>query len=118
MLQNESTDLPVTVDTPKGIRLNLEAELTEAGKDFRICRVRKDGGDDPDVTNGMWIYARVGFSSSGEEKSGWMEYKNDKITLNLSGGVGVGVVTKPGLSCKVGEYAINPVPRSMIFQHV
>ena len=118
LLQNESTDLPVTVDTPKGIRLNLEAELTEAGKDFRICRVRKDGGDDPDVTNGMWIYARVGFSSSGEEKSGWMEYKNDKITLNLSGGVGVGVVTKPGLRCKVGECAINPVPRSMIFQHV
>ena len=32
LLQNESTDLPVTVDTPKGIRLNLEAELTEAGK--------------------------------------------------------------------------------------
>ena len=68
LLQNESTDLPVTVDTPKGIRLNLEAELVKAGEDFRICRVRKDGGDDPDVTNGMWIYARVGFSNSGEEK--------------------------------------------------
>ena len=118
LLQNESTDLPVTVDTPKGIRLDLEAELVKAGEDFRICRVQKDGGDDPDVTSGMWIYARVGFSCSGEEKSGWIEYKNDKITLYLSGGVGIGVATKPGLSCKVGEYAINPVPRAMIFQHV
>ncbi|HJB08840.1 MAG TPA: cobalt-precorrin-5B (C(1))-methyltransferase CbiD [Candidatus Enterocloster faecavium] len=118
LLQNESTDLPVTVDTPKGIRLDLEAELVKAGEDFRFCRVQKDGGDDPDVTSGMWIYARVGFSCSGEEKSGWIEYKNDKITLYLSGGVGIGVATKPGLSCKVGEYAINPVPRAMIFQHV
>ena len=118
LLQNESTDLPVTVDTPKGIRLDLEAELVKAGEDFRFCRVQKDGGDDPDVTSGMWIYARVGFSCSGEEKSGWIEYKNDKITLYLSGRVGIGVATKPGLSCKVGEYAINPVPRAMIFQHV
>lgn len=118
LLQNESTDLPVTVDTPKGISLNLEAELVEVGKDFRLCRVQKDGGDDPDVTNGMWIYARVGFSCPEEKKSGWIEYKNDKISLKLSGGVGIGIVTKPGLSCKVGEYAINPVPRAMIFQHV
>ncbi len=118
LLQNESTDLPVTVDTPKGIRLDLEAELVKAGEDFRICRVQKDGGDDPDVTSGMWIYARVGFSCSEGKKSGWIEYKNDKITLYLSGGVGIGVATKPGLSCKVGEYAINPVPRAMIFQHV
>lgn len=118
LLQNESTDLPVTVDTPKGIRLDLEAEMVKAGEDFRICRVQKDGGDDPDVTSGMWIYARVGFSCSEGKKSGWIEYKNDKITLYLSGGVGIGVATKPGLSCKVGEYAINPVPRAMIFQHV
>ena len=70
LLQNEHTDLPVTVDTPKGIPLRLEAQLTEAGENFRVCRVQKDGGDDPDGTHGMWIYARVGISPSENDKSG------------------------------------------------
>ena len=118
LLQNDSVDLNVTVDTPKGIRLELRAELTEVGGDFRVCRVQKDGGDDPDVTNGMWIYARVGLSCPEDKLSGWFTQKNDDISLNLTGGVGIGIATKPGLNCKVGEYAINPVPRAMIFSHV
>ena len=118
LLQNEHTDLPVTVDTPKGIPLRLEAQLTEAGENFRVCRVQKDGGDDPDGTHGMWIYARVGISPSENDKSGWIEHKKEDVFLHLTGGVGIGIVTKPGLRCKVGEHAINPVPRAMIFDHV
>ena len=40
----------------------------------------------------------------------------DRIVID--GGIGVGRVTKPGLSQKVGEAAINPVPRAMILQAV
>jgi cobalt-precorrin-5B (C1)-methyltransferase len=64
--------------------------------------VVKDAGDDPDVTHGAEIGARVGFSSHSRE------------ALQLLGGEGVGRVTKPGLPLPVGEPAINPVPRLMV----
>jgi cobalt-precorrin-5B (C1)-methyltransferase len=62
--------------------------------------VQKDGGDDPDVTGGLLIYAEV----SMVRRKG----------VNIRGGEGVGTVTKPGLQVPVGWSAINPVPRSMI----
>ncbi len=82
------------------------------------CRVRKDAGDDPDVTNGVWVCAGVSFADSFQweelcrEGRGYvlLEYPG----LYLNGGPGIGVVTKPGLSCPVGHYAINPVPRRQI----
>ena len=60
--------------------------------------VVKDAGDDPDVTHGAHLTATVT----------WAEH------YELDGGVGVGVVTKPGLGLDVGGPAINPVPRQMI----
>ncbi|MEJ2672457.1 MAG: cobalt-precorrin-5B (C(1))-methyltransferase [Deltaproteobacteria bacterium] len=66
--------------------------------------VIKDAGDDPDVTNGAEIGARVWRLES--------RGSGDKITI--LGGTGVGRVTKPGLAVAVGEPAINPVPRRMI----
>jgi cobalt-precorrin-5B (C1)-methyltransferase len=66
--------------------------------------VVKDAGDDPDVTNGAEIGARV-----------WrLEAPGAGEDIMLSGGEGVGRVTKPGLPVAVGEPAINPVPRRMI----
>jgi cobalt-precorrin-5B (C1)-methyltransferase len=65
--------------------------------------VIKDAGDDPDVTNGAKIGARVWRLEAGAEEN-----------LLLLGGKGVGRVTKPGLPVAVGEPAINPVPRRMI----
>lgn len=118
--------------TPKGIELELEIQDISSGEGWVRCGVKKDAGDDPDVTNGMVIFSRVskssgtgGSSSSGsradaekELKSGAYIYKNEDIVLVLRGGVGVGTVTKPGLSCEVGMPAINPVPREMIFSQV
>jgi cobalt-precorrin-5B (C1)-methyltransferase len=66
--------------------------------------VVKDAGDDPDVTNGAEIGARVGFLPASAEAE----------TITLSGGDGVGRVTRPGLPVAVGEPAINPTPRKMI----
>jgi cobalt-precorrin-5B (C1)-methyltransferase len=66
--------------------------------------VVKDAGDDPDVTHGAHLTATVS----------WRETAG----IDLDGGVGVGVVTKPGLGLEVGGPAINPVPRAMITQAV
>ena len=85
--------------TPRGWRV--ETELLDgslAGETAR-CAVRKDAGDDPDVTDGMLVYAAVTRTLSG---------------IRIDGGEGVGRVTKPGLDQPVGAAAINSVPRRMI----
>ena len=92
----------VTLMTPKGILLTLELKDIQIETDKVICAIRKDAGDDPDTTNGILVYATV-------EKT-----KDQGITLD--GGIGVGRVTKAGLSQKIGEAAINPVPKSMILR--
>lgn len=82
------------------------------GEDRGCCQaaVVKDAGDDPDVTNGAIIAASVRRNpaavAGGEER------------ILISGGEGVGIVTKPGLSVPVGEPAINPVPLRMIREAV
>ena len=68
------------------------------------CAVRKDGGDDPDITTGTLIGAEVSWS----EQSG----------ITIDGGTGIGRVTKPGLDQPVGAAAINHVPRQMITANV
>ncbi len=85
-------------------------------------KLKKDAGDDPDVTNGVWVYASVLPLS----KDGYQElchagkgYVSDKYPgLYLNGGKGIGIAFKKGLSCPPGHYAINPVPRAMIFEAV
>ena len=68
------------------------------------CSVIKDAGDDPDITNGAEIWANV-------------RWKGEP-GLDISGGEGVGTVTKPGLEIPAGVAAINPVPRRMIERSV
>lgn len=94
----------VHIDTPKGIGLNLEPLEVEMCADYVSCAIRKDSGDDPDDTHGILVYARVE-KAAGEG-------------VEICGGVGVGVVTKPGLACPVGSPAINPTPRKMIISEV
>ena len=64
------------------------------------CGVRKDSGDDPDITNGALICATAALS--------------DRPGIRIDGGEGVGRVTKPGLDQPVGSAAINSTPRRMI----
>ena len=73
------------------------------------CAVRKDSGDDPDVTNGMPVYACV--SRCGEDELSKAE-PGSKVVID--GGFGVGRVTKPGLDQPMGNAAINSTPRRMI----
>ncbi|WP_347295570.1 cobalt-precorrin-5B (C(1))-methyltransferase CbiD [Enterocloster bolteae] len=121
----------VSLTTPKGVRLDLEVEEMETGKNCVCCGVRKDAGDDPDVTDGLMVYSQVRLPDAdsggagdareaGDDRNacGDYVYEKDGLRLILSGGVGVGRVTQCGLSCEVGKAAINPVPRQMIFEQV
>ena len=64
-------------------------------------RVRKYSGDDPDVTGGMLVFARV-------EKTGGSDPAEPRVVIE--GGSGVGRVTRPGLEQAIGQAAINQVP--------
>jgi len=87
--------------TPRGIGLTLAVAGTARGEDFVSCGIVKDSGDDPDVTNGMTVYARV-------------EKIPEPHAVLIDGGEGIGRVTKPGLDQPVGAAAINSTPRRMI----
>lgn len=109
LLLGENEISEVKLMTPKGILLHLEILDRKRGGNAASCAVRKDAGDDPDTTNGILVYAKV-------EKFLIRSDMEDRIVID--GGIGVGRVTKPGLSQKIGEAAINPVPRAMILQAV
>lgn len=75
---------------------------------------RKDAGDDPDVTNSTEIRAYIQVCERVPSRA----FASADGRLYLTGGEGVGRVTKPGLEQAVGQSAINRVPRQMIFDAV
>ncbi len=96
----------VSIVTPKGIIYNAEIVDIKKSEDNSevTCAVIKDGGDDPDVTTGAYVYVTL--------------RKSDKEGIRIDGGEGVGRVTKPGLDQPIGEAAINSVPRRMIKENL
>ena len=93
----------VEVLLPGGEQLAIPVAKSEQGAEFARCTVIKDSGDDPDVTNGVHVCAAVRRGGQG---------------VTVTGGEGIGIVTKPGLDQPVGQHAINSVPRKMIAQSV
>jgi len=91
-----SIDIPL----PDGTRLDLPLAFAEALGDSARAGVRKDGGDDPDITHGVIVISSVQFEAG--------------TGVRFEAGDGVGTVTLPGLSVPPGEPAINPGPRRMI----
>lgn len=179
------TGTPVTQSAillPNGARLLQEIVDIQMERDFVSCAVVKDGGDDPDVTSGLKVFARVsriGSTSSGaadtdtfldgmkrasnghaahaesvrstgadaagtdtvnaqKEAGGADMTDTDAVPADetehvkespaltsvahpgiyLRAGKGIGIVTKNGLAVPIGEPAINPVPRAMLFENV
>lgn len=109
----------VKLMTPKGIELSLDIEdvviasnrqerndsdQKNMHRDRVRCGVRKDAGDDPDITDGILVYAAAEFIH--------------EPGVQIEGGIGVGRVTRPGLDQPVGAAAINHVPREMITREV
>ena len=102
----------VQVKLPKGALYTLEVleqKISYAEEKSHLpvrvsCAVRKDSGDDPDITNGILVYSTV--------------ERIEKRGIFLEGGEGIGRVTKPGLDQPVGRAAINRVPRQMIQKEI
>ncbi|MEE3627829.1 cobalt-precorrin-5B (C(1))-methyltransferase [Nitrospirillum sp. BR 11752] len=92
---------PVTITLPGGQQPAFALAVTARGDGWAEAGVIKDAGDDPDVTHGALVRARVRVGVDG----GGVVFR---------AGPGVGTVTLPGLPLPVGEPAINPVPRAMI----
>lgn len=98
------TSTALEVLSPQGQIIQVKIATSEQFGSGGKASVIKDAGDDPDITNGTIIVAEV------EVK------KNTDIIIQA--GIGVGIVTKPGLSIPVGQPAINPGPRTMILQAI
>ena len=92
---------PVLVTLPGGQEPSFPLVVAERGERHGRAGVRKDAGDDPDVTHGALVEA-------------WVRPAPPGAGIVFRAGEGVGIVTKPGLSLAVGEPAINPAPRKMI----
>lgn len=103
MLLNRRAVESVLLTTPQGTVLTLTVLDGQYTPRRASCAVRKDAGDDPDVTAGVLVYAAA-----------------EKIPhgITIDGGEGIGVVTKPGLDQPVGAAAINSTPRRMIADNV
>ncbi|MEM8541331.1 MAG: cobalt-precorrin-5B (C(1))-methyltransferase [Pseudomonadota bacterium] len=90
---------PVSITLPKGeqpVFPLAKEKLTDA---YAEAAIIKDAGDDPDITHGAMIVARIEHSSDG---------------IEFAAGDGVGTITLDGLPLPVGEPAINPVPRKLM----
>jgi cobalt-precorrin-5B (C1)-methyltransferase len=99
---------PVDVEIPlpagQTLRLPiLDVRLADDGT-TATASVRKDAGDDPDVTDGLSVCVTLSWAA-GED-------------VTFAAGEGVGVVTKPGLQIPPGQPAINPGPRRMIAEAI
>ncbi|MCB1372765.1 MAG: cobalt-precorrin-5B (C(1))-methyltransferase [Rhodobacteraceae bacterium] len=100
LLTGRWTD-PVRIRLPRGAEVSFALAAFRSGEGWAEAAVVKDAGDDPDVTHGATIVARV---ERGAPGSG----------VTFRAGPGVGIVTRPGLPIPPGEPAINPVPRRMM----
>jgi cobalt-precorrin-5B (C1)-methyltransferase len=106
MLREQRLIDEVEINLPAGFAATFRLQGQRLTAEGASCYVVKDAGDDPDITNGAEIHADIAVRFFTPHR------------LILLGGEGIGRVTKPGLAVAVGEWAINPVPRTMIMEGV
>jgi len=105
LCREEPPPNPISIFLPSGRRVKFAVCAIERNEGFARAGVVKDAGDDPDVTHGATILAKVARAPPG---SG----------VSFAAGLGVGTVTRAGLPLAVGEPAINPVPRAMMRDNI
>lgn len=127
MLLTGKTLNKTSILTPAGITYDADIEDIKRSDGSVSCAVRKDSGDDPDITNGILIYANVsvaecaGVADRTDASAGMddtVTSESSEVDVDITGGKGIGIVTKPGLDRPVGSPAINSTPLRMISQEV
>lgn len=100
MAINNNPTSYINIESPFGIlKIHVNSSLKLNSNSGKACIIKMPYND-PDVTKNIKICADVRIT-------------NDK-TIEIIGGKGIGIVTKPGLQVPVGKHAINPVPMQMI----
>lgn len=112
MLVNQTLVSGVDIDLPAGFSATFQLHGQSFSANEAGCFVVKDAGDDPDITNGAEVWATVTVNPPQPP------FDKGGSKISITGGIGIGKVTKPGLAIPPGEWAINPVPRTMIEQAV
>lgn len=110
LLMEKKIGESVEITTLNGIKLNIPVYSKKRGNNWARGVVLKDAGDDPDVTNGIEVCAKVRVV----ERLPDIERAHRFDNLLIVGGRGVGLVTKKGLKVLPGKSAINPGPQEMI----
>ena len=119
----------IVIKTPKGLDFRAEILDINRSENQVSCAVVRDGGDEPEIATVAHIVSTVRFlkdekshianeNTSTDESDGKNKNRNKNAFVVIKGGKGVGKVTKPGLDQKVGNAAINHVPREMIEKEV
>ncbi|MCK5889168.1 MAG: cobalt-precorrin-5B (C(1))-methyltransferase [Methylococcales bacterium] len=100
--------VPNTIESqlPNGQQVTFS--IADSGFDGQTAYaiVIKDAGDDPDVTDKAKLTAHVRLLAKQQGK------------VILQGGKGIGTISMQGLGIKVGDAAINPVPRRNIIENI
>lgn len=104
MLYTKEICEQIEIDTPKGWKLKLVVHQPFINEDGAGCYIIKDAGDDPDITDGIEVHV--------------VAKKRCEGGIVVTGGSGIGTVTRQGLSVAPGNPAINPVPMAMILSEV
>lgn len=102
----------VKIKSLDGVDLEVPVKSYKKGENWGRGVVIKDAGDDPDVTNGIEICAKVKVVRELPNIKRGHYFDN----ILLIGGRGVGLVTKKGLKVDPGKSAINPGPQEMIIK--
>ena len=84
--------------TPKGIPVAISLEEKSSGDGWAECAVRKDAGDDYDVTNGILVYARAEFV---KDKNFYRKVQMSHLESSESGAAGE--KETPGLRLEDGS---------------
>ncbi len=106
-----------TITTPRGVVLTLPVLDPSCTTTTATCAIAKDGGDDPDATHGMHIYATVTKCDIATLNPAFV-HRSHAENIAIDGGFGIGRVTRAGLDQPIGNAAINSTPRRMIATHV
>ena len=102
---NQKKITKTKIKLPKGKYIEIPIKSCKFESEKAECIVIKDGGDDPDVTHGTEICVKLSITEKKDE-------------IEIDGGEGVGIVTKPGLGLEINKPAINPVPKKMIIENL